>query len=315
MIPPLKAALVDPNAMDTTTLRQVIFLTDGAIGNEQEMFDTLSARLGRSRVFMVGIGSAPNSYLMSRAAELGRGSFTHIGSGEEVEARMRELFGKLESPVATGLAASLDGAAQITPNPLPDLYRGEPLTLLAKLDGASSTLTVKGTVDGKAWQKTVALADALAGSGIGKLWARRMIADAEVAATTGKIGSDEADRRILALSLTHHLVSRMTSLVAVDKTPARPDGTALTRADVPLNLPYGWDFDKVFGEQPAKDEHAARDDAKLIAIATRPVTIDTGAPRLELPQTGTPAALLIWLGLAMTLAGLGLALVSGRLRS
>ena len=53
---------------------------------------------GRSRVFMVGIGSAPNTFLMTRAAELGRGTFTHIGSTEQVEERMQALFEKLESP-------------------------------------------------------------------------------------------------------------------------------------------------------------------------------------------------------------------------
>ncbi len=57
-------------------LRQVVFLTDGDIGNEQQLFETITAMRGRSRVFMVGIGSAPNTYLMSRAAELGRGTFT-----------------------------------------------------------------------------------------------------------------------------------------------------------------------------------------------------------------------------------------------
>ena len=50
---------------------------------------------------MVGIGSAPNTFLMTRAAELGRGTFTHIGSVEQVEERMRGLFDKLESPAVT----------------------------------------------------------------------------------------------------------------------------------------------------------------------------------------------------------------------
>ncbi|MDU6750878.1 MAG: FAD-dependent monooxygenase, partial [Bradyrhizobium sp.] len=52
-------------------VRQVVFLTDGAIGNEQQLFETITAMRGRSRIFMVGIGSAPNTYLMTRAAELG----------------------------------------------------------------------------------------------------------------------------------------------------------------------------------------------------------------------------------------------------
>ena len=88
----------------------MIFLTDGEIGNEQQLFETIGALRGRSRVFMVGIGSAPNSFLMTRAAELGRGTFTHIGSAEQVEERMRALFGKLESPAVTNLTATFSAA-------------------------------------------------------------------------------------------------------------------------------------------------------------------------------------------------------------
>ena len=84
----------------------MVFLTDGGIGNEQELFETIGAMRGRSRIFMVGIGSAPNSFLMTRAAELGRGTFTHIGSADQVEERMRTLFGKLESPAVTNLTAT-----------------------------------------------------------------------------------------------------------------------------------------------------------------------------------------------------------------
>ena len=95
MVPAMRAALSD-NASDASYVRQVVFLTDGAIGNEQQLFEAINALRGRSRIFMVGIGSAPNTYLMTRAAELGRGTFTHIGSVEQVEERMRGLFAKLE---------------------------------------------------------------------------------------------------------------------------------------------------------------------------------------------------------------------------
>ncbi len=101
------------------------------------------------------------------------------------------------------------------------------------------------------WVVTLPLAQAAEGRGLSKLWARRKIADAEVARTLRRITPDEADQRILALALEHHLVTRLTSLVAVDQTPSRPDGARLTRADIPLNLPAGWEFDKVFGGERA----------------------------------------------------------------
>src|SRR4030095_7781667 len=110
MGPAMRAGLRDDNREDASYVRQVVFLTDGAIGNEQQLFETISALRGRSRVFMVGIGSAPNTFLMTRASELGRGAFTHIGSVEQVEERMRELFAKLESPVVTGLTAKFSGS-------------------------------------------------------------------------------------------------------------------------------------------------------------------------------------------------------------
>src|SRR5439155_20780221 len=128
MLPPMKAALTDPRAGDASFVRQVVFLTDGEVGNEQQLLDTIAAMRGRSRVFMVGIGSAPNSFLMTRAAEIGRGTFTHIGSVDQVEERMRTLFDKLESPAVTNLTATFSaGGADVTPVVLPDLYRGEPV--------------------------------------------------------------------------------------------------------------------------------------------------------------------------------------------
>ena len=116
MVPAMRAALTDNSGDDAGNIRQVVFLTDGAVGNEQQLFETITAMRGRSRVFMVGIGSAPNTYLMTRAAELGRGAFTHIGSVDQVEERMRGLFSKLENPAVTGLTAKFsESTADITP--------------------------------------------------------------------------------------------------------------------------------------------------------------------------------------------------------
>jgi Ca-activated chloride channel homolog len=319
MIPPLRAALRDARPDDKTTLRQVVFITDGAIANEQEMFDVLSMMRGRSRVFMVGIGSAPNTYLMTRAAELGRGSYAMIGEGGQVEDRMRELFAKLENPAVTDLKAAFDQAtAEVTPAMLPDVYQGEPVMILMKMAERKGTLTLTAKVAGRDWHVRLPLAQAENGSGIAKLWARRRIDDAEVAQTMGTITPQEADKRILALALEHHLVSRVSSLVAVDKTPSRKPGEQLTAADIPLNLPAGWDYDKVFGKdvnEPVKLERDAKRDFTLIAMTKDRVIEQPNAIKaVDLPQTATPSELLMLVGALLALLAIVFAMLARRVR-
>ena len=304
MVPAMRAALADKLG-DTGMVRQVVFLTDGAIGNEQQLFETITAMRGRSRVFMVGIGSAPNTYLMTRAAELGRGSFTHIGSVEQVEERMRGLFAKLENPAVTGLTAKFSEAnADVTPAIIPDVYRDEPLVLAAKLDKLAGSLEIKGRVGDRPWSVTLPLQNAAEGKGLSKLWAKRKIGDAEVARAMRELATEEADKAILALALDHQIVTRLTSLVAVDKTPSRPEGAPLKLSELPINLPAGWDFDKVFGERPQippqlRERHA---DAGASPAARRPAPAAPDAIRL--PKTATSAELKMIAGLILIVLAL-----------
>jgi Ca-activated chloride channel family protein len=302
----MRAALADPRPTDGSFLRQVVFLTDGAIGDEQTLFNVIASGRGRSRIFMVGIGSAPNTFLMTRASEIGRGTFTHIGETEQVDARMRDLFGKLESPAVTELASDLNApAADVAPRNLPDLYRGEPVMFIARAKSLPATVTLTGRIGDVPWQVTLPVAKAAPGIGLDKLWARRRIDDTEAAITLGEMTSQDAERRILTLALDHGLVNRLTSLVAVDKTPRRPAGEKLSRADIPLNLPAGWDYDKVFGEQavPAEIERNAQADVRLIAVSDQPVTKQNGSETVLLPEGGTLADLMLLIGaVAMALS-------------
>jgi Ca-activated chloride channel family protein len=84
-------------------LRQVVFVTDGAVGNEQALFSRIRERLGRSRLFTVGIGAAPNSWFMRRAAEVGRGTFVHVGQREEAGPVVDDLLRRLARPVLTDI--------------------------------------------------------------------------------------------------------------------------------------------------------------------------------------------------------------------
>lgn len=307
MLPPLHAALDDSHQADG--LRQIVFLTDGEISNEQQLLDAIAARRGRSRIFMVGIGSAPNTYLMNRAAELGRGSFTHIGNSAEVNERMRELFDKLENPAVTDLKATFSQKnVSQTPALLPDLYRGEPLVIAARMGKASGTVTVEGNIDGRPWKMTLPFDETAKAEGISKIWARRKIDDAEVEQTLGRITPEAADARILSLALEHHLVTRLTSLVAVDRTPARPANAPLTRADIPLQLPAGWDYAKLLGIGATRDasDRAGFDGVESSRAERRaetPASPATPDAMLPLPQTATPASLHLMQGLGAIFLG------------
>jgi Ca-activated chloride channel family protein len=247
MLPALRLALDGVEHHDR--LRQVVFLTDGQIGNEEELFQTIHRRLCDSRLFTVGIGAAPNSHFMRKAAEVGRGSFTYIGNAEEVKSKMEGLFQKLERPILTHL--QVDGlehsqAAQLFPSPLPDLYAGEPLSIVLKASPLPDHLIVTGMIGRTPWRTELSLIDAAARSGISVHWARQKIA----ALMDGRIVDRDAEslrHAIVDVALAHHLVSSYTSLVAVDVTSARPQQDSLRSHSIKTNLPDGQQYEAIFG--------------------------------------------------------------------
>ncbi len=89
-VKPSNLALDSPR--DDGHLMQVVFLTDGSVSNERELFDLIDRRLGEARLFTVGIGPAPNSFFMRRAAETGRGAFTYIDDPRELDDRVSALL-------------------------------------------------------------------------------------------------------------------------------------------------------------------------------------------------------------------------------
>jgi len=230
-------------------LRQVVFLTDGAVGNETALFELISERLGDSRLFTVGIGSAPNSYFMTRVATLGRGTYTFVGKLSEVLTKITTLFEKIESPVLSDLRIKGEGeniSLEYYPSPIPDLYTGEPLVVAIKSSVPGGTIHVFGNYLGKPWQRTVSTSTYGERSGVSVLWARKKIRSLMDSLS---FGTDEAHIRskVTETALKHHLVSKYTSLVAVDKEVSRPGNEKSIPGHVKTHLPNGWKINSVFG--------------------------------------------------------------------
>ncbi len=235
MLPAVAAALAEEPVPGM--LRQVVFITDGAVGNESELFSFIQQNLGRNRLFTVGIGAAPNSHFMTRAARFGHGTFTNVGKIEEVGEKMAALFGKLESPVMTDVAVQWDDpGAEIYPDRWTDLYVGEPLLAVAKLAQPGGAVELSGRLDGTTgWSERIVPPKALAARGIEKLWGRSKI---DFLLESLHFGADPETTRqsVIELALHHHLVSRFTSLVAVDPNrtaPARSGGQNAAATGLP----------------------------------------------------------------------------------
>ncbi|WP_105103199.1 marine proteobacterial sortase target protein [Microbulbifer pacificus] len=256
MAPALKEALSQQVGDESDELvRQLIFITDGAVGNESALFELIRQRLGNVRLFPVGIGSAPNSFFMSKAAEYGRGSFVQIGDLSEVQSKMRVLFEKLESPLVTDLQVQWPQGMNVEayPRRLPDLYRGEPVRLLARVDGhrlgvaSSGEVTITGRLAGQHFSRTVSLSQLAVdqtGKSIGSLWARAKIAvlrdeQRERGPLSGDGVVDPLREEILRLALAYQLSSPYTSFVAVEETPVRPLSESLKSSPVPNAVAHG----------------------------------------------------------------------------
>jgi Ca-activated chloride channel family protein len=253
MRPALELALHSPAA--ETHLKQIIFITDGSVGNEQELYALIETSIGNARLFTVGIGSAPNGWFMRKAAEAGHGSYTYVSALHEIDEKMGRLFRKLESPQLTDIRIQWPDGVTVDayPETVADLYAGEPIVVKARLSGEPrkhSQVIVSGNSVSGGWNRKIdidGMADrSVSSAGIAAIWARSRIEDLLESGQRGT-DPDETRRAVIETALEHHLVSKFTSLVAIDKTPVRPQAAALDSERVPNLLPYGQSTNAIFG--------------------------------------------------------------------
>ena len=229
-------------------VRQVVFITDGAVGNEAALFRFIKNNLGPSRLFTVGIGSAPNTHFMRKAAQFGRGSFTHIGKTSEISEKIGELISKLRRPVLSNISIDWPQSVEAYPTRVPDLYAGEPILvnvrLSAELSAEAQPVHVSGQLAGKHWSSKLALdlvntqAKDKSSNGISVLWARAKISSLLDSRITGKPES-EVRPVVLATALKYQLLSPYTSFVAVENRVRRPVDVGLARSQIANNKPAG----------------------------------------------------------------------------
>lgn len=313
---PALAFSLDNFRSKKSVLKQLIFLTDGSVSQETKLFSLINRKLRTSRLFTIGIGSAPNSFFMTRAAEIGRGSHIHIGDINEISDRMEELFSKIENPAITDLELILPKGfeAEVYPNPLPDLYVGDPLSIAIRGKNASGMAQVTGKIGNQKWVAKVPLDQGAKQIGIAKLWAREKISNLErnrISLNPNENQLAHMDTELLQTALGYGLVSRLSSMVAVDITPSRPVDAKLNTTKLKAAIPSGWD------RKQFEYEYKEIVPPKLQKVSNKndwfkSANLIEKTEEYSLPQTALNWKASILLALLMCILGVAMLMIVGR---
>jgi Ca-activated chloride channel family protein len=203
--------------------QRIVFLTDGAVADEERLYRTITAGLGPTRLHAIGIGPAPNAYLMRKMARFGRGTCRFVAAAGEAENLIDSFFERLDRPVMTDLTLEWDALLldEAYPARLPDLHAGDPLVLYGRLEDGSLDDPVRLSGHTRAgWIATRAdpAAASHRGSGIAARWARSKV-EALMESLHEGADPDGVRADVIDVALEFDLVTRYTSLVAVEQTP------------------------------------------------------------------------------------------------
>jgi len=240
----------------------VVLLTDGQVGNEDQILSAVVEKRGKSgaRIYTFGIGTNVSDALLSKLARHTGGAVEFIHPGERIDDKVVATFARAIAPRVRDVRASFQNVEvdELAPAQLPDLVDGEVWSLFGRYDKPGiGRLELRGTLNDKPWLLEVPLelpekADAPT---IEKLWAAERVRDLEAVEVEGRRAKSMKDR-IVAIAVAHGIASKHTSFVAIEKRTGdrRVPGTAEARP-IPVNAPAGW---AMFQQAPPPVMYATR---------------------------------------------------------
>jgi Ca-activated chloride channel family protein len=225
--------------------RILVLVTDGQVGNEDQLLRTLGPQLKDLRIFTLGIDQAVNAGFLQRLAGLGGGACELVESEDRLDEVMAKIHRRLGTPVLTGLRLEPAGIAlyapSLVPARLPDLFAGTPLVIQGRYRGAAQgTITVQGQdAAGGPWSEAVAaqLGDNPA---ITAAWARGFVRELEDRYVVDRGEKAALEKQIVQTSLRFGVLCRFTAFLAVDvQEVVNPDGQ-VHRVTQPVEPAAGW---------------------------------------------------------------------------
>jgi Ca-activated chloride channel family protein len=242
MLAPVYEALFEKTSLSLD--HKIILMTDGAISYETEVASLVKNYIGNKHLFVVGIGSVPNSYLIKGLARAGRGSYLYVDQFTFKE-KAKNLLYKINRPVIKNLHLVLAKNHEILPEKFPDVMANDPISFFLKIPNAKKedldqSLILRGNQSLRPWKFEIQLEDIQMGKNLDQLWAREKIDDLMFSNGIGFLDTGTYKKKVTDLALRHSLVSEFTSLVAVDYQVSRESGQPLKSHQIAQNRPDGW---------------------------------------------------------------------------
>lgn len=237
MLSPLRRATNLLRSVAPDRERVLVLVTDGQIGNEDQILSELAPTLAGVRVHTVGIDRAVNEGFLQRLAG-SQGRCELVESEDRLDEAMHNIHRRIGTPLVTELQVTPDGlaidGATVAPTPLPDLYSGAPVVVMGRFTGsAQGAVVVSGLPN---WRTPVTVTQST-NPALAALWARAKIRDLEDQYVTGHTSLEQ---EILDTSLKFSVLSRFTAFVAVDQRVVNEGGT-MHQVTQPVDLPSGWE--------------------------------------------------------------------------
>jgi Ca-activated chloride channel family protein len=244
MAGPLDRAVQQLAKLDPQRDRILVLVTDGQVGNEDQILQTLGNRLQEMRIFTLGIDQAVNEGFLKRLACLGGGCCELVESEDRLDAVMDRIHRRIGTPVLTGVRVEpagleVDRSSQ-SPARLPDLFEGVPLVLMGRYHGASATgsITISGRdAAGRPWTQTVP-ARGSDNPALTWAWARGRVRDLED--RYAALGRTVPEKEIVQTSLRFGVLCRFTAFIAVDVKEVVNPGGEVQRIIQPVEPAAGW---------------------------------------------------------------------------
>lgn len=249
----LKYAFAIPESKDS--LRQIVFLTDGAVWDEDSSLKEVVKSLGNARIFTFGIGPSVNRYFLSKMASLGRGTEQFITFPEELGEAIENFSKQTSRPVLCDLSIEVEGIAlsDMYPLPIPDLYCGETLYLLGRFhsSGRGKAVLFGRTRNEKFREEfTVEFPEKDDNNPvIETVWAKKRVEFLKDLERENPANKHDYRDEILSIGLKYNLITPYTSLVAVEDVPDKGEREKkeIVRIDVPQVLPEGLNYNACMG--------------------------------------------------------------------